>query len=331
MAETYHYALEEKSLTQRWLTDHVWTRVARHIPASLSPNAITATGGVAMVIGIAFVYLGVHGHRWGFVGAAFCTALYFLADNVDGLHARRTDQSSRFGEFLDHWMDAINAAILAFSTTLGLGLDGGLLVLFVVGVSLNYFAAIWEQHYSGVLHSDFFGANEGILFGLVVYLLLFAFPGASWLVYRPGKLSVATALAVFGMCASLWSIAKVLRRSHSRLGTLVPMLLAVSVPCGLAFMGVLPARFAAVAILGANVLFSGSLLVGRLVGRRSRYRGWVISGLSLLAIATTLLWPHGLGELLRHPLVLPLVCTLALLTVGTDFLRAALALRGGRG
>lgn len=330
MGETYHYALDEKSLTQRWLTEHVWTRVARRIPSVVSPNLVTASGALAMVVGIGFAYLGVQGHRWGFVGVALCTLLYFVADNVDGLHARRTQRSSHFGEFLDHWTDAINAGILAFCTTLGLGLDGELLVLFVVGVALNYFTTIWEQHQSGVLHSDLFGANEAIIFGIIVYLLLCAFPGASWLVYRPGTLSVATGLAVFGICMSLWSIAKALRRCHRKLYTLLPMLLALAVLSGLAFGGLLAWRHAAAAVLAANVLFSGPLLVDRLIGRRSRLRGWLVSGAALLALALTLFWPRGLGHLLGYPLFLLVVSGLVLLTIGSDFLRVAWSLRRAR-
>jgi len=36
-------------------------------------------------------------------------------DNLDGMHARETNRTSKFGELLDHWCDSFNTALTAAS------------------------------------------------------------------------------------------------------------------------------------------------------------------------------------------------------------------------
>uniref|UniRef100_A0A7S4B4E4 CDP-diacylglycerol--inositol 3-phosphatidyltransferase n=2 Tax=Chrysotila carterae TaxID=13221 RepID=A0A7S4B4E4_CHRCT len=68
-------------------------------PANVHPNAITILGGCACSLSIIAMQSG----RWGVACIAY--TLYHMFDNMDGKHARRTRQTSRFGKLLDHAID----------------------------------------------------------------------------------------------------------------------------------------------------------------------------------------------------------------------------------
>jgi phosphatidylglycerophosphate synthase len=327
MAESYRYDLVERSLTQRWLTAHVWEPIAGLLPARLRPNVITVIGAGCMMLSLVFVKLATSGSRWAYLGAALCTLLYFVADNVDGPHARRTGQTSRLGEFLDHWLDSLNGAVLTLGAAVCLGLGDRMLVLVAAAVSVTYFATIWEQRHTGTFHSDRFGSNEGILVGIGLYLLLFAFPRAPWLGYVPGGISVALGVACLAIGCSLLTLVRVLRRCRGRLADFLPLLLAIVASAALAISGMLTAEVAVVLILAANVAFSGALLIARLARLRSRLRGPLVGGAAVLLLVLAVLWPVGLGGMLASRSFAATATTLVCLVIVYDLVRVTRSFR----
>ena len=326
MAEKYKYKLEDKSVTQRWLTDHVWVPLARHIPPWIRPNTITAAGAVFMLGSLVFVRLALGGNRWGCLGAALCTLLYFTCDNVDGPHARRTGQSSHLGEFLDHWLDSFNGAVLTMGVALCLGVHGPLLLLYVAGVSLSYFATIWEQHHTGTFHSEWLGSNEAIIVGSGAYLLLFAFHGSPWLTFQQSWTNPVVYLTIFAGSVSWLTLFKVLYRTHQKLLSFLPMALTTVVLLVLAVSEIISAPWAAAGMLAANAMFSGSLLIDRLTGIKSHIRGMVASGASMLCLALALVRPEPLSGLLGHHAFLLTVTLLVGVIMCWDLFRATRAL-----
>lgn len=327
MADDYQYDLEERSLTQHWLTANVWAPLARRVPPAVKPNALTASGALAMVCALVLVRMGVDGNRWGFLGAVACTAWYLTADNIDGPHARRTGQTSQFGEFLDHWLDSINGAILCWASALCLGLSGAPLLVYVGFVATTYFATMWDQQQTGVLHSERWGANEAILVCMGLFLLLFFLPNASWVAYRPGAITLATLLVGCTVVGSTWTLIKILRRASWRPWGLLPLVLSVAVLWGLAFAGLVPEYVAAAGVLAINVLFSGSRLFARLAGTRPRYRSVVAVAGSVVGLALLLFWPSALVSLLASRIMVAGLCALVLIAIFGDLVRAARALR----
>ncbi len=327
MAEKYHYELDERSVTQHWLTDHVWVPLARRIPAWVRPNTITAAGAVFMLASLVFVRTALAGNRWGCLGAALCTLAYFACDNLDGPHARRTGQTSHLGEFLDHWLDSFNGAVIAMGTALCLGVHGPLLLIYVAGVALSYFATIWEQHHTGTFHSERLGSNEAILVGTGVYLVLFAFPNVAWLSFKPALSNPVLYLVLFAASVSWYTLFKVLYRTHERLLSFLPMLLTTVVLLVLALADIIGARWAAAGMLAANALFCGSLLIDRLTGIKSHARGLVASCASMLCLALALARPGSLSGLLGHRAFLVAVSLLVLVIMCWDLFRATRALR----
>lgn len=324
---SYKYKLVEHSLTQQWLTQSIWIPLAHKLPANLKPNTISVSGALCMLASLFFLPLVIQGNRWGFLGAAICTLLYFVADNVDGPHARNTGQTSPLGEYLDHWLDSVSGAVLTLFSAICLGLSGEMLLLVVSTVALAYYATLWEQHESGVFHSGRLGSNEGILVTVGLYLLLFAFHGAPWLAYEAGTINFAWLIALFTAAVSLLTVLQVIWRTRAHLLGLMPMVLAIGASFFLARAGVLHESMAAVGILVANVLLCGPLLLARLAGRQPLHRGMVMGALSLVVLMALALWPQGAVQLLGHRVAVTGSCLLVMAAVSWDLLSATRALK----
>jgi phosphatidylglycerophosphate synthase len=75
-----------------WLAPLIW-------PDWVHPNWITISGGLGAGVS---AYLVEHNN---FGWACLFFTIYHMCDNMDGKHARRTKQTSKFGGILDHMID----------------------------------------------------------------------------------------------------------------------------------------------------------------------------------------------------------------------------------
>lgn len=89
------------------LTLYLWRKPAFYLTrwaaeAGLSPNTVTAIGGLLCVLAF---FLFWNGQYWLGILAAF---IFMVLDTVDGKLARCTGTSSKLGEFFDHGIDLIH-------------------------------------------------------------------------------------------------------------------------------------------------------------------------------------------------------------------------------
>lgn len=151
----------------RWLLP-----VARRTP--LSPNAITLLALAINLGGATCLAFGA----WQpplFLVAIGLIAVGGLADALDGIVARAKNQSSRYGDFLDHAADRVSDTALAACWLYGNGVREWLLVVTIVVVMLNGYLgtqieATWrERSYEAVGRGEFVLAL--IVFPIVSYIL----------------------------------------------------------------------------------------------------------------------------------------------------------------
>jgi phosphatidylglycerophosphate synthase len=329
MAEPYQYKVVEKSLTQDFLLKYLWTPIVNRLPASLTPNTITCAGFCCMGISVACVWLALNKTSWAFAGAALFVFLYMTGDNIDGSHARRTGQSSKLGEFLDHWLDSLNSVMVNLCLAFSLHLEGWLLPVLMAAVALAFFATIWEHHHTGVFHSGRLGTNEGLLLIVALYFLLCFAPQAPWLLYQADKITLAMVLIVLSLLTCAVTVLGTLWRVRSHVAGFLPLVLILAATLGHAWRDNLSFPLAALIILLSNTLFAGPLLLDRLAHQASPYRTWVASVLAVVALA--LLIPQAAAWLFA---IMPKACllyTLALLLMVAmicDLVRAVRYLPG---
>ena len=94
------------------LTERFHNGLASLIPKAVHPNAISLFGAACAYFTSFLVQVQL------LRAAAFFYTLYMVADNLDGLHARCTKQTSAFGHALDHFVDGLAGLEATFSITL---------------------------------------------------------------------------------------------------------------------------------------------------------------------------------------------------------------------
>jgi phosphatidylglycerophosphate synthase len=258
------------------------------IPSRLSPNAITHAGHAVNLL--ALVVLLAAGPTKGGVGfllAAFLVQVYLWCDNADGSHARRTNQCSALGEFLDHGLDLLNATYIACMTVVTLGAPPFWSAVAVVVVPAAAAVTYWEQAETGTFQLGLLNQVESV-FALSLLLVLRGVFGLDFAHVYVGPVSFAVALlgalcatATFGILRSALRVSK----HRGRLAPFVAPLgfgIAITIASATGTLGTL----AAIVVGSAVFVFLGIRQLSlRVHGRRPLVeRGVLVAAAAIVAL-----------------------------------------------
>ena len=263
------YEARDRSLLlpyyKRWLVEPL---VAR-LPATLSPNAITHLGHLLNFAALAILLVTGATSGAPLFAAALLVQLYIVCDNADGTHARRTRQTSSYGEMLDHGLDILNVAYIACIGAIALGLDPTwrmLLVALVTGASAITF---FEQSATGLFVLGRLNQQEsGAL--LSVVLCISAVLGSGWWASASiASLSAQTIMiAIVSLTIVVGAMGAMNRVRRARgcpaLWPASTMLVWNGAALGLALAGTVSARVALALVLLGNTFFAGRMLARRI-------------------------------------------------------------------
>jgi phosphatidylglycerophosphate synthase len=267
--EPLAYRSEDRSLLlpyyKRWLVDPL---VAR-LPARLSPNTITHVGHLINLAALLLLLSSRAQHGAPFFVAALLIQLYVVSDNADGAHARRTRQSSPFGEMLDHGLDILNVAYIACISAVALGLDPSWRLLLVALVTAASAITFFEQSATGVFVLGRLNQQESSVL-LSSVLCISGALGVSWwrdtLLFGTSLQMWLLAFCAIGLGAS--AVAALNRVRHRRgcpaLWPASAMLLWDACAFALAMSAAISARVALLLVLFGNVFFAGRMLARRI-------------------------------------------------------------------
>jgi phosphatidylglycerophosphate synthase len=298
------YAVQDRSILLPYYKRFLIEPVLPIIPASVNPNAITHGGHILNLGALLLLVLNVGmNKRWPFLAVAILVHIYLWCDNADGGHARRTNQCSAKGEFLDHGLDLLNATYIAGMTVMTLGLPPFWSVAAVVVVPAAAAVTYWEQAETGVFQLGLLNQIESICC-LTVALVLRAVLGEEPIAQaKLGSFSVPVAILIFVSTVALFGIFRSAMRVAKHGGRLGPFLApfafgaAVTVAAGTGALGTLSAILIGAAVfvfLGVQqltmrirgkqpVLEHGVLVAAALVAGLAAYR--LSGGPSSAAIA----------------------------------------------
>lgn len=154
------------------------------IPSEITPNFITAVGYVSMLISYISTFLFdrnlVGGPRFLPLLNFVTLFIYITTDNVDGVHARKTNQCSPVGKVLDHFIDsnAVFYVVVTLCSSLKFGISPALFWLFLCMMS-GFFVAVINEKFTGILNfSIISGASEGLYCAAAIHLCAFVCPSA---------------------------------------------------------------------------------------------------------------------------------------------------------
>lgn len=174
----------------------------RLIPASVTPNQITMANHACNWLLLLLSCNAVGSDTaslYALVSAAAVNFLCMMLDCLDGMHARRTGQTSKLGELLDHYLDALHTPIVTGSAAIALRLPLWAVVgSCVLGVAV-YNAQLIHYHYRRVFLET--AGVEGQI-GTSALLLLTAYvstledPAHPARVWLPQLIGVASVLVM---------------------------------------------------------------------------------------------------------------------------------------
>jgi phosphatidylglycerophosphate synthase len=135
----------------------LWNCLVHFLPTWLAPNCITVLGFLPLAL--AYFHLcaacptltePVPPWLLGAFGAA--SIFYFVADNLDGKQARRTESASPLGQLFDHGVDAL--AVVPYHAFIAVGVlrAGGTRVYVATQVLVQtvFFLGQWQERYTSV-------------------------------------------------------------------------------------------------------------------------------------------------------------------------------------
>lgn len=124
-----------------------------HIPVSVHPNTITVIthliGWTTAILAVVSPHLPPFQQAMALIGAGIGMFLSMLGDCLDGLHARRTNQCSKLGELLDHWLDAMVVPLATIGMCAALQMPPWAMVIVNITVGMIYNAQLVLYHHSG--------------------------------------------------------------------------------------------------------------------------------------------------------------------------------------
>jgi cytidyltransferase-like protein len=145
-----------------------WNYCQIFIPSFIHPNIITLSGLISIIISYYF-----SNYKYSNYIMAFGTFFYFTVDAIDGIHARKTKQSSIIGEYVDHLIDHINMGIITDALLNQFGMTN----IFIKNVCISTFSFAYATSHVEALDNKclVFDKCTDVTLMLTVITLLFTF------------------------------------------------------------------------------------------------------------------------------------------------------------
>jgi phosphatidylglycerophosphate synthase len=240
------------------------------------------------------------GRGWPFVVAMLALQFYMWCDNADGSHARRTNQCSAFGEFLDHGLDQLNTVYIGYLTAMSLGAPPIWWVILALIIPGAGAVTYWEQSQTGVFRLGLLNQVESlsVLSGALVMSAVYGNHGwTSWSLF--GVVSLQKAMLLWSTSTILFGMV----RSMIRVAQARGMVSIVPIVALLAFGGavVLATYHDALSTIagvtlatGANVYVGMRMLANRLHGETPRL-GRLLTAVAAVVFAMAASSRYGLA------------------------------------
>lgn len=167
----YAYRAEDHSLLMPIFGRKVVAPLVSLLPPSLHPNVLTLLGFACCLASSALTLLANNSAPVR-LSVVIGFWLYVLCDNLDGAHARRTQQTSLLGEMLDHGLDSFNSLLIVMAVLGVFGVDAVTASPWLLLSLAHALVVLLEQRYTGVFRLPLFNQLEAISFASV--LVVFA-------------------------------------------------------------------------------------------------------------------------------------------------------------
>ncbi|MBL8603625.1 MAG: CDP-alcohol phosphatidyltransferase family protein [Myxococcales bacterium] len=229
------------------------------IPVKVHPNSITHTGHLLCFVSVALLLWARPERGWLFLASMLLLQAYLWCDNADGAHARRTRQSSVFGEFLDHGLDLLNTTYIALLTTASLGSSPGMVL--ALGMVIPGAAAMtcWEQTETGTFQMGMLNQIESVMVLSLTMIVSSFFGTEVWRSVHLGPISAYQFFHYWPIATIVFAEARRIWRVYRAGGTVAPAFgyLAFQSAVGVAYLSGFMATHVALSLAVVATLFLG--------------------------------------------------------------------------
>jgi phosphatidylglycerophosphate synthase len=297
-----------------------------YIPPSVHPNTITllthAMVWITAILALISPHLPPLQQAAALIGAGVGMFLSMLGDCMDGLHARHTNQSSKLGEFLDHWLDAMVVPLATVGMSAALQMPPWAMVTINVSVAMIYNAQLVLYHHTGrfIAPEPATGAEGqfGLSLGYVAIAGFFYYfdRHQPWLDLAMAALAAAATLVQL-RCTVFY---------YPKLGKNVIEHVWFILPCagfGAAYLlGAIDLVFFVFAVVFTSFRVSGTYVLRTIVGERYKgFDGVIFAFMALIFAVHYGLRPEPIGNLRIEDLIAAAACLYAVSRNFWDFSR----------
>ena len=122
----------------------IFEKIESYVPRQITPNMISCTSFILLTA----LFL-TKSYYNPYIFSA-CLFVYWILDNIDGIHARNTKQTSTLGEILDHCGDAYYTIIILymFFNLFQIKIDKWLIVLIALCINLKHLLSFYTNELS---------------------------------------------------------------------------------------------------------------------------------------------------------------------------------------
>ena len=283
-----------------------------YIPRSVHPNTISLVTHticwITAILAVSSVRLPQPYKSFALIGAGICMLTSMIGDCLDGMHARNTNQCSKLGEMMDHWLDAIIVPLVVLGATLALEMEPWAIATVNVTATMVYHGQLVLYHHSGkFVHPEpatgmeaQFGLSVGYV-GLAA-LLFFVDRHQPWL-----DIAIA-GIAILGLIVQ----ARCNLFYYVRLGRLIRYHLLFVAMCSsfglLYWLGAIDVYAFALALTFVSFRICGTYVLFTIVKRRYDGNDWGVFAWLLAMFAGMFVPPVALGPFSLQQLLPYLAC-----------------------
>ncbi len=211
----YSYNCVDYSITLGFFKKYYVAHYYKWVPQKITANQITLISCSALWVLFAMVWE-PGGFAIGSLALWFSLLIHFyiVGDHLDGMHAKETGTSSPLGEFIDHYLDIYNSAILIAACFVFIRIDSPWVYYGMLWISYLAFAATMvEQKERGELYFGPIGSLEG-LFLIQAFFVTWVFPAGRelWRSSMWNDFTWEWAIVIVGALGCLFTVLDILIR-----------------------------------------------------------------------------------------------------------------------
>jgi phosphatidylglycerophosphate synthase len=258
------------------------------IPSRVNPNTITHGGHLLNLGALLLLWWAARmDSGWPFFAVAILVHVYLWCDNADGSHARRTNQCSAKGEFLDHGLDLLNATYIACMTVVCLGAPPFWSIATAVVIPAAAAVTYWEQAETGMFELGLLNQIESIFCLSIALVARGLFGEEAMARVHVGAFSLPVVILMFVSLVTLFGILRSAMRVFQKRGRLMPFLAPFSFGAAVTVVAATGALGTVSAIIAGAVVFifmGITSLTHRVRGERPLIERGVLVAAAILAM-----------------------------------------------